>query len=55
LTGRGVKAETLAELRELFQMCNMARYAPQKSVKELNSIIPRVEGVLTDLRGMKAQ
>jgi hypothetical protein len=54
LEGRGVKAETLTELRELFQMCNMARYAPQKSVKELNLIIPRAERVITGLKEMKS-
>jgi BatD DUF11 like domain len=54
LTRMSVKAETLTGLRELFQMCNMARYAPIKSVKELNSIIPRAETVLAGLREIKS-
>ena len=40
---------TLAELRELFQACNQARYAPDRSSEELSSYIPRVENVLQDL------
>lgn len=54
LASRGLKPKALSELRELFHMCNMARYAPQKSVKELKSIIPRAERVtaaLQELRG----
>lgn len=42
--------ETLAELHELFQMCNQARYAPQKTSQELSAIIPRGEHVLRDLQ-----
>src|SRR5436190_154056 len=40
---------TLAELRELFQACNQARYAPHRSSEELTSYIPRVQNVLQDL------
>lgn len=54
LARMSVQAETLTGLRELFQMCNMARYAPLKSVKELNSIIPRAETVLAGLREIKS-
>jgi hypothetical protein len=53
LGGRNLRPETISELRELFHMCNQARYAPQKSVKELHSIVPRVEAVLEDLRKLK--
>jgi hypothetical protein len=54
LASRELPPETIKELRELFLMCNQARYAPQKSVKELHSIIPRVEKVVDDLRKMRS-
>jgi predicted anti-sigma-YlaC factor YlaD len=42
----GLSEETCAELRELFQMCNLARYAPIKSSAELAAVIPKVESAL---------
>jgi len=50
LRPRGVDAETLASLHELFQTCNLARYAPIKSSQELEAIIPKLETVLNRLR-----
>jgi oxygen tolerance protein BatD len=44
---------TLTELRELFQMCDQARYAPHKTRQELSAIIPRAEGVLRDLQKLQ--
>src|SRR5436190_7590181 len=35
-------------LEELFQMCNLARYAPIKSSQELAALIPKVESVLRE-------
>jgi hypothetical protein len=40
-------------LRELFQACNLARYAPIKSSQELAAIIPRFEAVVQELQGVK--
>ena len=42
--------QTATELHELFQMCNQARYAPQKTSQELSAIIPRAEAVLRELQ-----
>ena len=49
LRGGSLPESTLAELHELFQACNQARYAPQRSSEELSSYIPRVETVLRQL------
>jgi hypothetical protein len=46
--------QTLTDLHDLFQVCNQARYAPQKSRQELSAIIPRAESVLTDLQKLRA-
>ena len=54
LVPRGVPESTLAPLRELFQTCNLARYAPIKSSQELAAIIPKVEAVLRSLQEVKA-
>jgi len=43
----------LAPLHELFQTCNLARYAPIKTSQELAAIIPKAESVLTGLQKIK--
>jgi len=53
LAPRGVPETTLAPLRELFQTCNLARYAPIKSSQELAALIPKLEGVLRSLQETK--
>ena len=53
LVPRGVSQGTLDPLRELFQTCNLARYAPIKSSQELAAIIPKVEAVLRSLQEVK--
>ena len=53
LRPRGVPEETLAALRELFQTCNLARYAPIKSSEELAAVIPKFEAALRELQGLK--
>ena len=53
LRPRGVPESTLASVRELFQTCNFARYAPIKTSQELAAIIPKVEATLRELQGMK--
>ena len=44
---------TVDALHDLFQMCNQARYAPQKTSRELSAIIPRAENVLRELQGLR--
>ena len=44
---------TVNELHDLFQMCNQARYAPQKTSQELSAIIPRAASVLRELQGLR--
>jgi len=53
LRPRGVAEEMLKSLHELFQVCNQARYAPQRSSEELASLVPRVERALASLRRLK--
>lgn len=50
LQPRGVPETTLAPLRELFQTCNLARYAPIKSSQQLAALIPKAEAVLHSLQ-----
>ena len=49
----GVPEATLASLRELFQTCNFARYAPIKTSQELAAIIPKFEAALRELQGLR--
>jgi len=53
LHGRNLPQETMAALHALFQTCNQARYAPQKSSQELASLIPQLEDVLRALQQLK--
>ena len=42
--------ETLAVLvQELFQTCNLARYAPVKTTQELEAVIPKLEQALSQI------
>ena len=50
-----VSDATLAPLHELFQTCNLARYAPIKTSQELAAIIPRAETVLNELQKIKIE
>ncbi len=50
---RGVPETTLASVRELFQTCNLARYAPIKSSQELAAIIPKFEAAVRELQALK--
>jgi hypothetical protein len=49
----GAPEELLARTRELFQMCDQARYAPVRSSAQLEALVPRVEKALTDLKGLQ--
>jgi hypothetical protein len=46
----GAAPELCQSLHELFQNCNLARYAPAKSAQELSALIPKVESALAGLR-----
>jgi oxygen tolerance protein BatD len=54
LRGRTLSEQTLSELHELFQTCNQARYARQKTSQELTSLVPRVESILGELQKLKS-
>lgn len=41
-------------LRELFQLCNQARYAPVRGTSELNSVAARLEKTLRELQELPA-
>jgi hypothetical protein len=48
---RGRAPESLVQqLHDLFQRCNQARYAPQRTAEELMAVTPNVE---TALRGLQ--
>jgi hypothetical protein len=50
----GVPEAVLAPVRELFQTCNLARYAPTKSGQELAAVIPRLDSTLRELEQIKS-
>jgi hypothetical protein len=50
---RRVPETTLGQLRELFQACNLARYAPVRSSHELAAFIPKLEATLVQLQSLK--
>jgi hypothetical protein len=54
LRPRSVSETTLTPLHELFQTCNLARYAPIKSTQELEAIIPKLEAVLAKVKEVRA-
>jgi hypothetical protein len=54
LRPRNVPEGTLTSLHEMFQTCNLARYAPVQSSQELAAIMPKLEQLLNDLREVKA-
>lgn len=49
LRPRGLPDSMLDDLRELFQMTNLVRYAPIKSSHELAALIPKLESALRKL------
>jgi hypothetical protein len=54
LGGRGLPEETLKAIRDLFQACNLARYAPVRDSQELAAWVPKLESVLRDLQSVQA-
>ena len=51
---RGAPKATLDGLRELFQLCNQARYAPVRGTSELNSVAAQFEKTIGELQEVKA-
>jgi hypothetical protein len=52
LRPRGAPETVLARVQELFQSCNLARYAPVKSSQELAALIPKFEATLRELQAL---
>ncbi len=50
----GTPETTLAGLRELFHLCNQARYAPLRTSGELAAVIPQFENAVLGLQNVKA-
>jgi hypothetical protein len=53
LRPRRIAEPLLDALQELFQACNLARYAPIKSSQELAAIIPKLQSVLGQLEALE--
>ena len=53
LVRRGAKPETLNALRELFQACNQARYAPVQSSQELSALAAKFKTAVGELQNLK--
>lgn len=50
----GVPEPVLAQLHDLFQTCNLARFAPIKSSQELAAFVPKTEAALEEVRRITA-
>lgn len=44
--------DLISKLHRLFQFCNQARYAPQRSTQELMALVPEVESALRQLSSL---
>ncbi len=53
LAARGAPESLLNDLRELFQLCNQARYAPVRDPAELNSAAAKFEKLIAELQALK--
>lgn len=51
---RGAPSATRDALREQFQLCNQARYAPVRGTSELNSVAAQFEKLVHELQELKA-
>ena len=49
----GASPQLQADLRELFQLCNQARYAPVRGTSELNSVAVLLERAVNELQALK--
>jgi hypothetical protein len=54
LAALGAPEPVLNGLREQFQLCNQARYAPVRGSAELNSVVGQFEKVIGELQELKA-
>jgi hypothetical protein len=48
-----VPEAVLGRVQDLFQSCNLARYAPIKSSQELAALIPKLEATLRELQALE--
>jgi hypothetical protein len=48
----GLDAALLADTRELFLLCNQARYTPSQQPGELAALLPRIEATLRQLEAI---
>jgi hypothetical protein len=53
LRPRGVADSTATALHELFQTCNLARYAPTQTTQELTALISKLEGAIRELQKVR--
>ena len=53
VASRGLSEAALHGLRELFQLCNQARYAPMRGTGELNSVVAQFEKTIDELQELK--
>lgn len=51
---RGSPEATRNDLRDLFHLCNQARYAPVRGTSELNSVVTQFEKTAGELQNLKA-
>jgi hypothetical protein len=51
---RGANETTRSGLRELFQLCNQARYAPVRGTAELKSVAAQFEKTVREFQEVKA-
>jgi hypothetical protein len=52
LPARGASSELIERLRRLFQICNQARYAPNRSHQELLALCGELEQALNELQSL---
>ena len=53
LVALGAKPETINSLRELFQACNQARYAPVQTSQELSALASKFKDTVAELQQLK--
>ena len=53
LVALGAKPETIESLRELFQACNQARYAPVQTSQELSALASKFKNTVDELQQLK--
>jgi hypothetical protein len=53
LRAMGLSEASSKAIHELFQACNMARYAPVRNSQELAALLPKLETALRDLQALR--